>query len=35
VSLLLLGLLHLMDEYAELNAMNSIIKIYNCIDDAA
>ncbi|WP_143053048.1 hypothetical protein [Nitrosovibrio tenuis] len=35
VSLLLFGLLHLIDAYAELNANETVIKIYNCIDDAA
>ena len=35
VSLLLFGLLHLIDAYAELNANETVIETSNYIDDAA
>jgi hypothetical protein len=35
VSLLLLGLLHLIDAYAGLNANETVTETSNCIDDAA
>ena len=35
VSLLLFGLLHRIDAYAESNADKAVIETSNCIDDAA